>query len=70
MHFTVRPGGLYGLRAAPLHKSRCRSLRSSRKQPGSIQAAAQSGEKSFIAKWAEDAGLKTNVTLEDFTGDR
>ncbi|KAK9840752.1 hypothetical protein WJX81_002336 [Elliptochloris bilobata] len=28
------------------------------------------GDKSLVAKWAEEAGLRTNVKLEDFTGDR
>ena len=34
------------------------------------QAAAQASEKSLVAKWAEGAGLRTNVSLEDFLGDR
>ena len=34
------------------------------------QAAAHSGAKSLVAKWAESAGLRTNVSLEDFLGDR
>ena len=32
--------------------------------------AAAEGNKSVVAQWAEDAGLRTDVTLEDFLGDR
>ena len=41
-------------------------------RPVTTQAAAETGQKSqsFVAKWAEDAGLRTNVALEDLTGDR
>lgn len=34
------------------------------------QASVQASNKSVFAKWAEDAGLRTNVSLEDFLGDR
>ncbi len=32
--------------------------------------AAAAGNKSIVAQWAEDAGLRTSVSLEDFLGDR
>jgi len=32
--------------------------------------AAAAGNKSIVAQWAEDAGLKTSVSLVDFLGDR
>ena len=70
MHSAVRLGGRNELRAAPLLTSRCRKHSTGRRQPSITLAAAQSSKKSFIARWAEGAGLKTSVTLEDFTGDR
>ena len=60
----------YSLQSASL-QHRCRScVRLPRRSK--VRANAEKGQhSSVLTRWAYDAGLKTsNITLEDFTGDR
>lgn len=74
MESTVRLCKPFTCGARPLNRQdrlmRRRASRQAGERSSVTQAAVQASDKSLIAKWAEDAGLRTNVSLEDFLGDR
>ena len=76
MESTVRLGNVaickpFSCGALPLNRQKRLMRRRASRQAGErspvTQASVQASDKSLFAKWAEEAGLRTNVSLEVFS---